>query len=269
METFTDASLLKKTPSCIFTMVLCHLYFLGPHFRCYSGLCFCSPNHNWLRQMRKNPFTYMEFYLPYWTYDELRACNIALDRQIAGGDTVEAMATFWRHCSIYFGPRRHEEFGTREFDDALAGKINSLDDVLGFFDRSDESKPVRVSHCLLHFDMERLDGLPELRPGTDYIAFRIKETLDAKLKGEREKPMNWLDGQGKPATFLGWLFENYAHEEILDGITLQLRNLSMNKLREKPFLRRKGTTRDSLLKSLCRKLSLKRIAHHVHKSTFD
>ena len=93
------------------------------------------------------------------------------------------------------------------------------------------------------------------RPELGYIAFRISEKLDKKPQDERMKLMNWLDGHGKPATFLAWLFESCAHDRLIEGVTLKLRNLSTNETNNVAFSETKGNyTRFALLDPLSQDL---------------
>ena len=192
-------------------------------------ICFSSPNTKWLRKLRRRPMEYEECYMPGWAFDELRTARVALGWEVSDEDLVRRWKHFGGTARFILGPADVETFGMAEFKDAL-NKIQSLDDVLDFF-LKDGGHAEKVIHRLLHFDVKKFRVLdvhdfPALKPGTDYVGFKISENLDAKLDDERTKLMKWLDGHGKPATFLGWLFENYAHEKLLGGITLQLRDLA-------------------------------------------
>ena len=130
--------------------------------------------------------------------------------------------------------------GIRDSYTTFLKEQGRFDDVLDFFKQEEQGHPEKVIHPLLHFDVKKMDERPELRPGTGYIAFRISQKLDKRPQDERMKLMNWLDGHGKPATFLAWLFENYAHERLLEGLTLNLRDLSTGALSEVTVSETKG-----------------------------
>ena len=93
-----------------------------------------------------------------------------------------------------------------------------------------EPTPNTVFHRLMHYDvkdddMRKVFGR-RLKFASNFIAYQVQESLDEKLGDDRRRLMRFLDGHGKPAAFLGWLFEACAHEMLLKGVDLPMRALN-------------------------------------------
>ena len=69
------------------------------------------------------------------------------------------------------------------------------------------------------------DNDGRLRPASRRIAYEMTKKLEKDMISDREKLMKWLEGAGHASTFLGWLFENVAHETLLAGVDTNIRNL--------------------------------------------
>lgn len=188
-------------------------------------ICFCSPHLHWIRRCRKNAEIYAGLYMNRWTFSELSSCNDVLELNIPSDVLVRRWKYFGGTARYTLGTERAEKTGKDEFDDAIV-KISNLESVLRFFDGS-HGEDEKVVHRLMHYeDVEDPETVPGLIPGTDFIALKISERLETKLKDERAKLALWLEGNTKSSTFLAWLFESYAHERLKEGIELDLKPLS-------------------------------------------
>eukprot|EP00977_Amphora_coffeiformis_P008963 scaffold2033_cov164-Amphora_coffeaeformis.AAC.2 len=80
----------------------------------------------------------------------------------------------------------------------------------------------------MHYDVKEMRGVFDrrLKPASKYIAYKMQESFHQRLDADRKKLMIWLDGHGKPAAFLDWLFEGYAHEKLLEKLGVVTLSLS-------------------------------------------
>lgn len=165
--------------------------------------------------------------MPNWTSKEIRIAKN--DLQLNFSD--ETLDSRWQ----YFGGTVRYTFEADgvtvkqqilNVNTAIA-QMQSVDDVLRCF--AGTADPKTVVHRLMHYDVKEMRGVFDrrLKPASKYIAYEMHESLNERLDADSKKLMTWLEGHGKPAAFLGWLFEGYAHEKLLEGVDLPMKGLNV------------------------------------------
>ena len=195
-----------------------------------SGLCFMvsfvCPNLGWIRRCRRKPTDYAVFYVPSWTYDELCDANRLLNLTTTNETILNRLQKFGGVARYILGDSSVESVGEQEISDALE-KIETLDDVDQFFRQQGESE--KIIHRLIHYDVKNVSVKPGLIPGSENIADQMHERIGRNLDSERAKLNVWLSGTSKSSTFLAWLFESFAHEQLEQGPECILVSLGQDK----------------------------------------
>ena len=193
------------------------------------GLCFMvsfvCPNLGWIRRCRRTPTDYAGFYVPSWTYDELCDANRLLNLTTTNDAILNRLKKFGGVARYILGDSTVESVGEQEISDALE-KIESIDDVDRFFRQHGENE--KIVHRLMHYDVKDVSVKPGLSPGSESIANQMHERIGRNLDSERAKLNVWLSGTSKSSTFLAWLFENFAHEQLEQGLECKLISLSQD-----------------------------------------
>jgi hypothetical protein len=178
-------------------------------------VAFTSPNFGWLDSMRKNKEAHCKLYMPVWELGELWEAVSFLSLNINLDVLIERYKQFGgvpRICFRSDADEYQEELN--ELDEAIE-KIKTFNDVQACFEKS---MPMNlVAHRLLHYIPMENPRFATLRFGSDFIGRQIYARLNTKLSQERAKLLYWLEGAGKASSFYGWLFENLAHENLING----------------------------------------------------
>ena len=198
-----------------------------PSESCFT-IFFTSPDIAWFVRMNKLTQLYREIYMPNWTSKEIQEANEALGL----GIEEHVLKQRWQ----YFGgsPRYALQSDQYTVDQQVINvntaieSVKRIEDVLQCF--RGRADPNTVYHRLMHYDVKDDDMRKvfdrRLKFASNFIAYQVQESLDEKLGDNRRRLMMFLDGDGKPAAFLGWLFEAYAHEMLLKGVDLPMRGLN-------------------------------------------
>lgn len=191
------------------------------------AICFSSPDIDWLIKMNKHGALYREIYMPNWTSKEIRIAKNDLQLDLSN----ETLDYRWH----YFGGAVRYTFEADAVTveqqilnvNIAITKMQSIGDVLRCF--AGTADPKTVVRRLMHYDVKQMRGVFDrrLKPASKYIAYEIQESLNERLDADRKKLMTWLDGHGKPAAFLVWLFEGYAHKKLLEGVNLRMKGLNV------------------------------------------
>lgn len=191
------------------------------------AICFTSPDINWLIKMNKHGSLYREIYMRNWTSKEIRIANN--DLQLNFSD--ETLDYRWQ----YFGGTVRYTFEADEVKveqqildvNTAIAIMQSVGDVLRCFVGT--ADPTTVVHRLMHYDVKQMRGVFDrrLKIASKYIAYEIQESLNERFDADRKMLMTWLDGHRKPAAFLDWLFEGYAHEKFVEGVDLPMQGLNV------------------------------------------
>ena len=187
---------------------------------------FASPDVNFFISMDKYGKLFREIYMPNWTLKEIMDAIDALGLTIS----QEVINDRWK----YFGgaPRKLFESDEEAVKRAIINvatalnTLHSIEDVLACFEGS--ANPEKVLHRLMHYDVKDTRGVFDrrLKMASNYIAYAVQERFNKKLRVDQQSLMGWLSGSSKSAAFLGWLFEGYAHETLLEGSNLPLKSLN-------------------------------------------
>ena len=195
-------------------------------------ICFTSPNMDFLQEMIKFTAAYRLRYMPNWTLQEQRCARDVLQLRINDAKLRQRWGYFGGTVRYTFeNDLEAVKVAAKDVKKAL-GKIKSMRQLALCFDG--DGPDDMVVHRLLHYvvkDKDDIDG--SLRPASRLIAYEMTKKLEKDLISDREKLMKWLEGAGHASTFLGWLFENVAHETLLAGVNTNIRNLDT--LEETPF----------------------------------
>ena len=91
----------------------------------------------------------------------------------------------------------------------------------------------KVVHRLMHYFVSETDWTDAtLKPASKLVACLMHQSLERKLHTERNLLIHWLDGAGKASVFRAWLFENFAHEEFLEGGEYVMTSLETHQTKE-------------------------------------
>jgi len=190
------------------------------------AIMFTSPDIDFFVYMNKYGTLYREMYMPNWTVKEIWEAIAALGLKVSPEDLNERWKYFGSAPRFLFeSDQEAVQRGILNVQTAV-NTLHSVEDVFACFDGS--ADPKKVLHRLMHYDVKQMRGVfnRTLKMASKYIAYAVQERLNKKLEVDRQSLMSWLDGTSKSAAFLGWLFEGYAHEKILEGIDLPLRGLN-------------------------------------------
>lgn len=208
-------------------------------------VCFTSPNYDWFRSMEKE-LTHIQLYMPTWDLDELLIAN----NELRLGISEEVINE--RYLYIGGVPRYCLCLVKDKFEDAvktMADKIKKIDSHVKLQDclEYQGSNAYDLSHRIFHFipyyretDYYKIQfGSTVSLPTTYTFQICSDRTRDAILTriqemdyADRKRLVQWLKGDSKSATLLGWLFEGFCNEFLKNGIELELRKLLENNTRE-------------------------------------
>ncbi|KAJ3270982.1 hypothetical protein HDV01_007132, partial [Terramyces sp. JEL0728] len=225
-----------------------HLYDGPPNMEPSDNklVCFTSPNFDWFRSMEKQG-PHIQLYMSTWDSDELLIANDELNlgiRKEVINERYLYVGGVPRYC-LCLDDFRYEGAANKMLDKIT--KINSfvsLADSLQY----KGSNPSNLIHRIFHFvpvykktDYYKIQfGSENVWLPVDYklqvcseqirdaITDRIQEMSDA----ERKNLVQWLKGDSKSATILGWLFEGFCNEFLKNGRELELHKLSDNNIVE-------------------------------------
>ena len=187
-------------------------------------ICFTSPNEKFLQEMIKFKSAYRLRYMPNWTLLEQRCARDAIQLGINDAKLRQRWGYFGGTVRYTFeNDLETVKLAAMNVNQALR-KIKSMRDLSLCFDGNGPDG--MVVHRLLHYvlkDKDDIDG--RLQPASRRIAYEMTKILEKDMICDREKLMMWLEGAGHASTFLGWLFENVAHEALLAGVDTNMRNL--------------------------------------------
>ncbi|KAJ3321810.1 hypothetical protein HDV06_003812, partial [Boothiomyces sp. JEL0866] len=206
-----------------------HLYDGPPNMEPPDNkmVCFTSPNYDWFRSMEKE-LTHIQLYMPTWDLDELLIANNELQLGISEEVLNERYLHVGGECSQNNGDKIKKIDSQVKLQDCLEYQGSNASDL---------------SHRIFHFipSYEETDyykvqfGSTVFLPTTYTFQICSNRTRDAILTriqkmndSEREKLVEWLKGDSKSATLLGWLFEGFCNEFLKNGGELEMHKLSDN-----------------------------------------
>ena len=201
-----------------------HLYDGPPKAKPANSkmVAFTGPNASWLDSMVKAP-NHCRLYMPVWEYDELSEANDLLKLKISSDCLLQRYELFGgvpRYC-LTTNLEFYEQ-GEMELKSAI-NKIQGLEDLQACSDGRMELD--RVVHRLMHYVPNENPVFASLSIASPRIRQKILSQLQIKSVTGRKKLMDWLEGAGKASSFAGWLFEDLAHELLLQGGTFKWKNL--------------------------------------------
>jgi hypothetical protein len=192
---------------------MCELYL-------YDGPAETGPNPEWFSMTSKNKY-HKSLYMPTWDLLEIKTANIFLELGLSEEQLLKRFTLFGKTVRYTLSTNvDFVELGRNAIDAALK-QIHTINDVQRCFEGT-------LGYCSMHYIVNDDDSLAKanLKPGS--IAVLMKDRLDKNYEYRRRSLMNWLDGSSKASVFSGWLFENFAHDVLMKGGSLQMRSLNAN-----------------------------------------
>lgn len=80
-----------------------------------------------------------------------------------------------------------------------------------------------VVRGLIHYQVDDKNWMvATMEAASKHIGYKIYTRLGEMLDTDRQKLMMWLDSSSLASTLVGWLFENFVHEQFLKGGTFSI-----------------------------------------------
>ncbi|OQR89179.1 hypothetical protein THRCLA_22729 [Thraustotheca clavata] len=194
-----------------------HLYDGPPNMKPNDSklVTFTSPNSSWFNFIRKNVGFHHPLYMPVWEFAELARAVDLLELDLTINELYRRFYEFGgevRFC-LQTNIDDYQE-GEDSLQQAIKN-INTVEALQSCFDLKVSME--HLIHRLLHYVPKTNPRFATLKIGSEGVENALYNKLGLKFLKEREKLMLWLEGAGKASTFYGWLFENLAHEILIEG----------------------------------------------------